>query len=295
MSDFNCSVEAHAKVNLHLRVGERRPDGFHAIETILAPISLSDTLEIRLLDRAGELDLVWDCRVPLPAIPAGAEDLAARAVYAFRERTGFDAGLGIRLIKRIPLGAGLGGGSSDAAALLGALNRLSGTPLDGEALAETALSLGSDLPFFLHLQGAYADGRGERLRPLPPLPPYPLVLVYPGFAAGTADAYRSLDAWRARHGPSRGGEDPSGMIRALSLPPGEWPWGNDFLEPWPEGESGKTYRKILESMRREGAAFASLSGSGSVCFAVFEDAGLAASAAAALAGNGEWVSLSAFL
>ena len=147
-------VFAPAKVNLSLRVLGRRADGFHDIETFIAPISLSDELE---LEKSGNA-IEFSCDDP--TVPAGEENLVVRAATAFFKATGVSGGVSIRLHKKIPHGAGLGGGSSDAAATLAALNQLFDTKLPREALAKLAETLGSDVPFFLFESAAVCRGRG---------------------------------------------------------------------------------------------------------------------------------------
>jgi 4-diphosphocytidyl-2-C-methyl-D-erythritol kinase len=186
---------APAKVNLVLRVGPTRPDGYHDLVSLLAPLDLGDGVEVRVGARAGPIT----CRVPGHRELDGERNLAARAAGAFRRRFSTDRAIAIRILKRTPITAGLGGGSSDAAAVLRCLARAFRVR-DATALAEVGLSIGSDVPFFLGPGPAWAAGRGERLRPAS-VGPLHLVLLYPrdpALAIRAADAYRWLDQDR-RH------------------------------------------------------------------------------------------------
>ncbi len=177
---------AYAKVNLALEVTGRRPDGYHEVVTLLQTVSLHDT--VRVAPAAG-LSLSCD----EPAL-AGADNLVLRAATLLRERCGVRQGAAIHLEKRIPLAAGLGGGSSDAAATLLALARLWDLAAGAEVLAEVAAALGSDVPFFLRGGTALASGRGEQVEALPPAPERWLVLLRPPVVlpGKTALLYRRL-------------------------------------------------------------------------------------------------------
>jgi len=187
-------ARAPAKVNLILRVGPRREDGYHQVDTLMAPIDLYDRVRVRLGARRGGVR----CRVPGRPELDGPGNLAARAAEAFRGRFGVDRSVAIDVEKRIPVVAGLGGGSSDAAAVLRCLARAFGVR-DRRALAEVALAVGSDVPFFLGRGAAWAGGRGEELVPAA-VPDMHLLLAYPSdpaLAIRAGDAYRWLDEFRA--------------------------------------------------------------------------------------------------
>jgi len=191
-------ARAPAKVNLVLRVGPRRADGYHDIASLLVPLDLCDEVRVRVLPgRPGPVT----CRVPGRPELDGEGNLAARAALAFRERFGVSDRIELRIEKRIPVTAGLGGGSSDAAAALRCLARAYRIA-DRAALLEVGLSVGSDVPFFLTGGAAWAAGRGERLHPVR-VPRLHLVLLYPAdpaLAIRAADAYRWLDEDRERAG-----------------------------------------------------------------------------------------------
>ena len=188
-------ARAPAKVNLVLRVGALRPDGYHDIHSLMAPLDLADRVLVRV--RRGRPGGVT-CRCPGRPDLDGHSNLAARAAEAFRRRFGVSDGIDIVIEKRIPVTAGLGGGSSDAAAVLRCLGRACRVR-DREALAEVATSVGSDVPFFLGPGPAWASGRGERLRPAR-VPPLDLVILHPrdpALAIRAADAYRWLEETRS--------------------------------------------------------------------------------------------------
>lgn len=176
-----------AKVNLHLRVLRRREDGYHDILSLMQRISLSD--EMTFAPRAGGILL----RCPDSALPNDEGNIIYRAAVAFYARTGIPPGIEIAIRKRIPIAAGLGGGSSNAATTLMALNELSDHPLTREELMQTGAGLGADVPFFLFGNAAWASGIGDRLVEAPPLPPLWFVLLNPGFAVSTKMVYRELN------------------------------------------------------------------------------------------------------
>jgi 4-diphosphocytidyl-2-C-methyl-D-erythritol kinase len=184
---------APAKVNLVLRVGPLREDGFHDIDSLMVPLDLADEVDVRVGAKPGPVS----CRVPGHPELDGSGNLAARAAEAFRRRFDIDRAISIRVVKRIPITAGLGGGSSDAAAVIRCLARAFRVR-DAGALAEIALEVGSDVPFFMGPGPAWASGRGERLAPAD-VPRLDLVLVYPtapGLAIRAGDAYRWVDEER---------------------------------------------------------------------------------------------------
>jgi 4-diphosphocytidyl-2-C-methyl-D-erythritol kinase len=279
------TLKAPGKINLHLRVKERRSDGYHGLESIFLTLDFGDLLRFSLLDRAGAADIRG-----LEALPR-AENTVFRALALFRAETGFDRGLRVDLEKRIPLGGGMGGGSSDAAFTLLALNEISGAALSASRLEAMAGKLGSDMPFFLTGGAAWVSGRGELIEPLPLPAGFPVVLVNPGFPSGTAEAFRLLDAFREGRTPALneicgsrlaapGGLD-SGrelLVKALEGHPRDWPFFNDFLPVLSAG-AGRIYPDILGRLKTLGADFAGLSGAGSTCFGVFTDAGEAEKAA----------------
>ena len=284
-------VTARAKVNLALRVGPRRPDGYHEIDTLLQAIELADELEVRRLSRTGGIEFVVEGEDAGP----DSDNLVLRAARAFLDAAGLepdDPGLGIRLIKRVPVGAGLGGGSSDAAAMLRALDRLFPDALSPARLSQVAARLGSDVRFFLCASPlARARGRGERLEVLPSLPPRGGLVVMPSVSMPTALAYARLDRHRAA---VSGGASASSDAAADPLG-GAAPWArpvdwedvaagavNDFQEVVAAHLSD--VRESLDALRGTGPLFALLSGSGAASFAIYRREEEAAEAAQQVAG-----------
>jgi 4-diphosphocytidyl-2-C-methyl-D-erythritol kinase len=182
-------VIAPAKINLSLRVLGRRSDGFHEIETFLTPISLCD--EINIKQRSGKQTIAFRCDDP--SVPKGEDNLVVRAAKIFFEETKIGSGISIELRKKIPHGAGLGGGSSDAASTLLALNELFAANLPREALAKMAEVIGSDVSFFIFQSAAVCKGRGELVSPTRLREQLSLLLVKPEFGVPTQWAY---SRWR---------------------------------------------------------------------------------------------------
>lgn len=258
-------VRAQAKINLILRVLAREASGFHSIETVFLRLDLSDDIVVRVTNRRS-----LDCSGPaLPSNGLGPveSNLAYRAADEYVRSTGWPAGFAIEIDKNIPVGGGLGGGSADAGAVLRALDSLSPNPL-GPRLVELAAGLGADVPFMsIDSPMSLAWGRGERLYPLRPLEPRPILLAVPDFAVATGDAY----AWLAA---SRGEYAPAGAVLAA-----------DALATWEEVAREATndfeavvarrYPVIAQSIdrfRSADALVAMLSGSGSTVFGVFDRA-----------------------
>jgi 4-diphosphocytidyl-2-C-methyl-D-erythritol kinase len=289
-------IKAPAKINLHLHIGDRRPDGFHGIESLFLALDFGDTLHFETLSSKTPPEICMDWQLPHAPKIALENNTVFRAISLFKNRTGYDEGLKVSVTKRIPPGSGLGGGSSDAASALLTLNRLAGAasgkdPVSGAVLAEMGAELGSDVPFFLNsAPAAWVSGRGEHVFPFKApetLHKLFFVLVYPGFPSDTAAAYRLFDSLRGRedrhcllmnstqcsygHGSS--------WESALNSPPRDWPFSNDFMAVFKEAaveypayrKKYNSYWEIITSLRELGAEFSGLSGSGSSCFGVFSD------------------------
>src|SRR5437899_6334456 len=176
-------VLAPAKINLSLKILGRRDDGFHEIETLISPISLADKIDIEPQSR-------WiDFSCDDPTVPSGDENLIVRAAKAFFERTKISGGVTIKLQKQIPHGAGLGGGSSDAASVLSALNKLFETKLSREEMAKLGSTIGSDVSFFLFESAAVCRGRGEIVSPTKLKKKFSILLLKPAFSFLSAWAY----------------------------------------------------------------------------------------------------------
>jgi 4-diphosphocytidyl-2-C-methyl-D-erythritol kinase len=186
---MSSSWPAPAKLNLFLHVLGRRPDGFHDLQTLFQLIDLCDSIEIEV--RSGG-DIV---RTAGPAGVDPADDLTVRAARALKQATGSRLGAGLSVVKRIPMGGGLGGGSSDAATVLLALNQLWSCGLSLSQLADLGLALGSDVPVFVYGSSAWAEGRGERLTPVE-VPERWYVLIHPGVSVSTAQVFQAPELTR---------------------------------------------------------------------------------------------------
>jgi len=285
-SDENSSVlaiEAPAKVNLHLAVKNKRPDGFHDLESIFMALEFGDTLYFEQVAADDHLEITMKGEnLPNFALPTE-ENIIFKAVSMFMKRTGYNQGLRIMVEKRIPIGGGLGGGSSDAVSTLLALNILASDGkglLNRASLIEMAASLGSDLPFFLSESGAaWVGGLGDVIKPVKAPKNLFFVLVNPGFSSKTAAAYSLLDESRAglTYDCTESVKNENDLMNALIGEPRKWPFINDFLPVFlsqPENtanNAGEVYLNILAQLKELDAEFAGLTGTGSTCFGVFNN------------------------
>lgn len=289
-------VAAPCKINLHLGVYDRRSDGYHPIESIFQLLEFGDVLWIDSLKKSSGIELCVEGPISLNSSVPPEQNIAYKAVRLFQSASGDDSGWYICLEKRVPLGAGLGGGSSDAAAVLLALNRLKGYPLSGQQLENLAAKLGSDVPFFIkcgitettdysaanadqlyasmaYAGTAYVTGRGEQIELIDVLAPWSVVLVNPALHSSTPEAFAMLDAFRQKSGTNPKpliGKDR--LVRTLEMNPAAWTFYNDFLEVFMEigsPEMQQCYAAIFRDLKALGADFVNLSGSGSTCYGVF--------------------------
>ena len=273
---------APAKLNLSLAVLARRPDGFHDIESLMVPVSLGDRLivaataepGVRLAVRFGPglADSGLDRDVP-----SDASNLVVRAATALAREAGVRGGLTIDLVKDVPAGAGLGGGSSDAAAVLVAAARAWGIDWPRPRLAEIAATIGSDVPFFLAEGPAIARGRGERLEPVGGLPALPVVIACPATGLSTAAVYAACEPDAGRRG------DAGRLAQALAAGGlrAAMPYLTNALEP-PARRLSADVDALLAAMAAAGAVCPRLTGSGSACFALARSAAEAQAIAARL-------------
>jgi 4-diphosphocytidyl-2-C-methyl-D-erythritol kinase len=265
------------KVNLVLNILGRRPDGYHELETVMLPVPVFDELDFTATDAGVSLTCSH------PALPIDASNLVHRAATRFFEATGISAGVRIHLEKHLPLAAGLGGGSANAAVTLSALNQLYHSPLGPSRLHELGAALGSDVPFFLQDRPALALGRGEQvlaLAPFPALTNAAMVLVHPGFGISTAWAYQKLAEFPEALNGRRGRADE--LVRLLDTV-GLRSAGAAFFNSL-EAPALHKYPVLAlyqEFFRQTGAAATLMSGSGSTTFAIFETRAAAEEAAAA--------------
>ena len=249
-------IAAPAKINLNLRIlGRNEATGYHDIETWMVPVTVADELRVELVEAPG---ITLTCSDP--DLDSGSDNLAWKAAELFLRETGQQSGASIELHKHIPHGAGLGGGSSDAAAVFSALNRQIPRPLEAPALEKLAAQLGSDIPFFIHGEAAMARGRGEILHPRPLPQPLDLLLLKPPFPVPTAWAYAAY--------------------AKKEFCPAEWtaPQLHDGIEIYNDLERA-VFRKylILPDMKQwllehSLVAAAAMTGSGSCLFAILRDA-----------------------
>ncbi len=208
-------VKAYAKINHFLRVLDKRPDGYHNLETVYQTISLADTLELSRDSGLSSVGFSLAANSAFP-VPVDEQNLVLRAIRLAENAAARKlSGLRIILNKQIPVGAGLGGGSTDAAATLLAVNQLFSLELSLGRLLSLAAELGADVPFFLQGGTALGQGRGELISPLANSSRFYVVLVFPGFPIKTVEAYRSLD--ESRHGANKQpARQLQGIISALS-------------------------------------------------------------------------------
>ncbi len=239
---------APAKINLFLHIIGRRDDGYHLLESVLTFVDFSDMLRLTVTDD-GVIKRTYD----ISGI-AEEEDLTVRAAHLLRQETGTTKGVTITLEKRIPLGSGLGGGSSDAATVLMVLNRLWQTRLSQQDLQTLALRLGADVPFFVGGHAAFVEGIGERLTPVA-LPPMWVALAFPPVSISTTEIFQSPQLTR---------NTPSGKIAAF--PRG---YGRNDMQDVVAGRYSEV-RRVLDCLQQQ-AGNARMSGSGSAVFSLVDD------------------------
>lgn len=252
-------ARAPAKVNLHLEVLHQRPDGYHEIETIFQALDLFDTLTFERTKGPVHVTCAH------PGVPNDRTNLVHRAAKMIRNRTGVDAGVSIRIDKKIPVAAGLGGGSSDAAATLLAVRRLWELDLEDEDLAKMAATLGADVPFFLHGGVALGRGIGEELTPLNTSGRGVFLLVTPPLELATSEVYEGLRMGLTHHTPKVNVQTTKALLSRF--PDRSWPGFNrlqDFVFPtYPQLR--RLHLELLDTNPR----LAMLSGSGPTVFAVY--------------------------
>jgi 4-diphosphocytidyl-2-C-methyl-D-erythritol kinase len=255
---------APAKLNLGLAVVGKRADGYHDLLTIFQAIDLADELEFRPGARGIELQVDGE-----DGIPEGSENLVVRAAESLAKARGIPPLARVRLRKRIPAGSGLGGGSSDAAAALVALESLWGIESDPLLLRRLALELGSDVPFFLTGGTARGEGRGEILTPLPPPPPLGWLLAIPEFRCSTREVFEHLP-------PGLTGSVQELRMLELAISHGDAEMFATHLVNDLELGVARIEPRVLhlkEALRRRGATAVGLTGSGSAMFALFRSQG----------------------
>ena len=268
---MKCVEKAYAKINLTLAVGEKRPDGYHEVVSVMQRVSLCDTLTAERTDSGISL------ACSDPSLPSGEENLAHRAASVFFRETGITGGVALTLEKRIPSQAGLGGGSSDAASALLALRKLYAPALSDTELETMAAALGSDVPFFIRGGTQLATGRGEVLSPLPSLTDGWFVIVKPTESFSTPAMYRRLDepgSVLVRNSRYMQDAVAANNVHAVAAE-----LHNSFERVVPKDSSLRT---IKDALRAHGALASLLSGSGSAVFGLFDTETAARAAVEAL-------------
>ncbi len=248
---------APAKINLWLEITGRRPDGYHTVDTCYQAIDLADTVILEPSEDPGV-----SCRVEGPfaeGVPEGPDNLAARAALLLAERTGHEPRVAIRLIKEIPAGGGLGGGSSDAAAVLVALGQRFAVPDPGRTLVELAAELGADVPFFLRGGTQHATGIGDQLRPVEPPAERWGILVWPGVPVPTAWAYEVYGT-RELTRPAAGRASTAGDL--------DWRRRENVFETLVL-ERHPRIAEAANVLRTGGSGFVRLAGSGGAVFSLY--------------------------
>ena len=265
-------VRAHAKLNLSLDVLGKGGGGYHDLRMVMQTVDFGDDLDVELRP-----DGQFTIDPGQSYLPADGRNLAVKAARLFLEGTGL--GADVRIVKRIPVCAGMGGGSSDAAAVLRALNALTGRDMPADELAALGLAVGSDVPFCVLEGTALAEGRGERLTPLPPLPGCAIVICKPAFAISTPELFGKVDGRRSRLRP-----DTAGILAALDagdLPGVARRMFNVFEDVLDRRQGEIT--SIKSALTGMGALGAAMTGSGSAVFGLFADEAAAQQAHQALA------------
>ncbi len=278
-TDAEALVNAPAKLNLSLHIRGQRPDGYHLLDSIVAPITIFDRVSVHVTPSSASA-VSLRCR-PSDAAPPGRDNLAWRAADLFLQRHQSTASVAINVVKRIPAQAGLGGGSSDAAAVLRGLNALSRNPVSVEDLMRWALELGADVPLFLVERPARMRGIGDQLDPHRLASTDPLVVVYPGVGLDTRLVYAKYDDLLTMKGTVS-------SIRALT--PGQGPL-RSIMHNDLEAAAFHLQPSLLSLKRRLqglGAAGALMTGSGSAVFGVWTDWSDAQRAAEQLRSSGLW-------
>ena len=253
---------AYAKINIHLKVLAKRNDGFHNLESIFQRVSITDHLSVTKSDNA------LHCLIESPLLSLPEDNTIARAWHVFKKAAGIKNGIQVRLIKGIPVGSGLGGGSSDAAAVLTAVNELFDVRFSPLELHELALQIGSDVPFFLEKTAGIVTGRGDVFEPLKARSGCFGIVIWPDVMSSTNEAYRRLDQ-AAEIGDN--GNKPWGSIRLQKqyyAPISTWQFVNDF-----QAVLGKYYPRIGQAcvdLYEQGAVFVRMTGAGSAVFGLFE-------------------------
>lgn len=261
MADRSLTIDTPAKINLFLKILGKRPDGYHDIYSLVQTVDLYDTLTISETDRGTKL--IGTATV----VPLDSSNIIWKAVELLRKQSGFTQGIRVNLTKRIPIGAGLGGGSSDAAATLKGVTRLLDLNLSKSQLQQLGATLGSDVPFFFSTGSAIISGRGEMVEEVKIASDYFVLLIVPDFAISTAEAYSKVKIPLTNSSPRPTFDRAKTNAELLTLLE---PVGNDFEALVTDGHPAVI--ACMQSLREAGARVVALSGSGSAFFGLFDRA-----------------------
>lgn len=262
------TVAGAAKINIGLDIGEPRADGYHPLVGIFHSVGIADEIFCEVAEGEGiAVEGSFDCVPEATTVWKAAELIMERAVNKCAVR------LSVR--KEIPVKAGLGGGSADAAATIVALDRLLGTGLDLGEMRAIGAKVGADVPFFIPGGAAIVSGLGETVEPIAPRPELGIVLAMPPFGISTKWAYAALDAFRRqRSAPSPGGREPldsrerkADIVSMFRRPVGDWDFANSF-EPMLRARY-PVYDELAGLLRKEGAQYAAITGSGACMYGIF--------------------------
>lgn len=260
-------ILAPAKVNLSLKVTGKRPDGYHELVSVMAPISLFDRITLKKLGEAGKIEAK---SVGSAHVEDGEKNLCHKAARFFFAETGVEGGVSIEVEKNIPVGAGLGGGSSDAASTILALSRLYGVELSEDSAARAGFAVGADVPFFFAGGPAQVGGIGEKVTPLKDMETLFLVILFPGAFLSTGEVFSRLNMGLTR-------KSSANTITCFNFQGIREALVNDLMAP--ALEAMPLIGEALEVLKAHGARAWLMSGSGSAVFGVFEDESRAGAAA----------------
>lgn len=262
--DKEIKMLSPCKVNLHLHIGKKRDDGFHDIESLFQLIDLCDEINVCSLKNSNECIINGDFGFP------GEQNIISKAWKLFCDFLGYPMGVKVNVVKNVPMGAGLGGGSSNGAHFIKIMEILSGVTLDADKRLEMAAAVGSDVPFFLTSNAAVVTGRGEVINTIPSRDDYVLVICSPAVYVSTADAYTRLDEERAKGAVEQADYIDVDRIGELYKGPMDaWPFYNSFqplfIARFP------LYGRIFDTFAEADALFSTLTGSGSAAVGLFND------------------------
>lgn len=267
---------APAKINLTLDITGRQEDGYHTIQSVMHTVDLCDRVALSLVEQPGIMLDMSD-----PTLPIGRDNIAYRAAALFMERTGWQRGVRIQVEKRIPMQAGMAGGSADGAGVLAALNEISGVHVPVQTLCDWGLSIGADVPFCIQGGCALAEGVGEHLTPLPVMPDCWITVVKPAVGVSTAEAYQRVDEAVLSRRP-----DTPALIRALERENLSG-IGNAMCNVFEEGLALEAVAAIRTAIQPYQPFGCQMTGSGSAVFALFEEESGAAACARGLSPLGK--------